>query len=282
MKKQNKKLHRIFEYIHRYRVISGLIAVFAVIIMFGNALADQSLSYTDTSALTLNNVDIPFLLRDMQFEATQSKRDIQRIDDEFRKTLSQVKNTNFTCSALTDLLTERNAFDSLIKKSENLSTSSTKQNILQAYTYYSMIRGTQEIPGIREKTYGGNKDPTTGKIMAGTLKELETCRKIATTITKSCDIYNSTQNDKKHLPKKMANLYDDVLKDLEPKCLQPNSLLNKAKLTLNDLVTNQAIDNIFGSTEIVKRLKRIQKKAQLESVLSAKRSFFTMVESLLE
>ena len=131
MKKQNKKLHRIFEYIHRYRVISGLIAVFAVIIMFGNALADQSLSYTDTSALTLNNVDIPFLLRDMQFEATQSKRDIQRIDDEFRKTLSQVKNTNFTCSALTDLLTERNAFDSLIKKSENLSTSSTKQKITQ-------------------------------------------------------------------------------------------------------------------------------------------------------
>ena len=277
-----KKLHACVAWIHQYRIANGLISVLVLLTFFGNALATQTLSKNDSTTSQLSTIDTKFLLRDIQFEAQQSKRDIQRIDDEFRKTLTAVKDTHFTCSALSDVLSERNSFELLVKTNEKLTANSTRSEILVAYQYYARIRGSAEALGVRSQLYGGEKNPATQKQIAGTINELQACRSIATVLNKTCEVYTTTLDASKNMPKESAKLYASAASEIEKQCLNPNEILSKANLTITDVSQQKLAEKLFGSSSVSKKIKRINRKTEIHSKIGNRNTLFTMLESLLE
>lgn len=281
--RSKKKRSSLVIFLHRYRMSSGLVAILVLLGLFGNALAVQTNSNTqiELNEQTLSSIDTRYLLRDIQFEAQQSRRDIQRIDEDFRKTLALVKSTSFTCAALTDVINERAVFESLVKSSATLTENASRAQILEAYRYYAQIRGTNQVLGVRGKTYGGEKNPQTQSPVAGTLNELQTCRSIALVLNKTCAVYYATINEMKSAPQQSAELYEKTAAALKERCMNPNEVLKKEKLTLTDITNTSSAEKIFGSTTLIKKLKRIYRKVELQTQFGTK-SLFTMVESLLE
>ncbi len=275
-----KKIDALRNTLHRWHSINGLIAILVLLSLFSNALATQSETKTSKQAADLTSVDVKFLLKDIHFEAQQSQRDIQRIDDEFRKTLASVKSTHFTCSALSTVLSERNIFESLVQTSANLTANSARADILSAYQYYAKIRGNGEIVGIRAQLYGGDTDPETKKTIAGTISELQACRTIASVVTRTCDVYASAIEASKSAPKSTADLYTNAAQEIEDRCTQPNVVFLNSKMPLANFSQSKQAEKIFGANDTSKKINRIKRKSAIDAFTQNNRKLFTMLESL--